>query len=670
MSERQSETGVERLRKQAERAIAAAQGRRVVEPLLERIVSIAADGSEASVFAHRHLAEYRIEDHPWRALLHLRKVVGAHPDDDVVHALTGLSHALLANFRAAVSAYRRALALAPRNPWYHHNLGHLLDVALDQPGLAVKHLEFAHRAAHPPEHEIAASLAHCLARTGKIDEARELAGAAVSGDPRNREHKQLLAWIERGAPEEAGDPRTKRRSLDGGPVDRGGAERDRGGVDRGGVDRGGVDRGGVDRGAGGSAQRRPVDRSPSPRSTAGGTASERGADRSTARSSPDRVSDRAGGDRPSLDRAGTRPGAERPSIDRRAGERQVDRSASDRGASDRGASDRSASDRSTSDRSASDRSASDRSASDRSASDRSASDRGGVDGAADRAAAHRTGVDHVDVDREDADRADGHRTDADGVDETRGSVGRSEGERAASRLRRDATLAVDRPSRSALDDSATGRATKGAPGRTASGRETSRANRSVTAGEAAVGRTPLDRLPSPGLSGGAPLNRALGRAPLGRPLRSAGTPRGSELPARRDSERPGRDKRAGEAPRERTEPGARIAGIHDPVVALLERVMREGGFTPEHVARARRLWADYEEKRVERRPERAARAPKPDVCAAAIEYAIARLHGLDGVTRASVARRYGVGARSVSERFDDIQVVLALKPDDPRYARC
>lgn len=137
----------------------------------------------------------------------------------------------------------------------------------------------------------------------------------------------------------------------------------------------------------------------------------------------------------------------------------------------------------------------------------------------------------------------------------------------------------------------------------------------------------------------------------------------------------------------RTEPGARVRGAavrdaaavrgaaardgtqsDDPVVLLLDRVMREGGFTPEHVARARRLWVDYRDTRG--RDERATRAPKPDVCAAAIEYAIARLHGLDGVTRASVARRYGVSARAVCERFDDIQVVLALKPDDPRYARC
>ena len=108
----------------------------------------------------------------------------------------------------------------------------------------------------------------------------------------------------------------------------------------------------------------------------------------------------------------------------------------------------------------------------------------------------------------------------------------------------------------------------------------------------------------------------------------------------------------------------------DPVVGTLERVMREGGFTPEHVARARRLWSDYREQRSGQRDEKAMRVQKPDVCAAAIEYAIARLHGLDGVTRASVARRYGVSARSVSERFDDIQVVLSLKPDDPRYARC
>ena len=89
--------------------------------------------------------------------------------------------------------------------------------------------------------------------------------------------------------------------------------------------------------------------------------------------------------------------------------------------------------------------------------------------------------------------------------------------------------------------------------------------------------------------------------------------------------------------------------------------MREGGFTREHVARARRLWTDYRQTRG------SWELLKPDVCAAALEYAIARLHGLDGVTRASVARRYGVSASAIADRFDDMQVVLALRPADPRY---
>lgn len=359
MSARSEESAVERLRKQAERAIAAAQGRRAVEPLLERIISLAVDGSEASVFAHRHLAEYRIEDHPWRALLHLRKVVGVHPEDDVVHALMGLSHALLANFRSAVSSYRRAIALAQKNPWYHHNLGHLLDVALDQPARAVRHLEFAHRAAQPTEHEITASLAHCLARLGRLDDARALAQTACEAAPRSREHKQLLAWIECGAPADGGDPRKK-------------------------------------------------------------------------------------------------AGASHPPIETREPE----------------------------------------------------------------------------------------------IPASSGPLGSEGNERPRGRR--------SKPTESARSD------------------------------------------------------------------------------------------------------------MQDSVCQLLDRVMSEGGFTPPHVARAQRLWVDYRAKRG--REDRAFRAPKPDVCAAAIEYAIARLHGLDGVTRASVARRYGVSARSVSERFDDIQVVLSLKPDDPRYA--
>jgi Flp pilus assembly protein TadD len=197
------DTDLERLRRRAEAALRRPRSRREVETLLERILSIAPTDSESAAFAHRHLAELLIEEHPWRAALHLRHVAQLANDDDVVHALMGLCQALLGNFHSAVAAYRRALSIAPRNPWYHHNLGHLLDVALGDPRGAVEHLRSAHRM-EPLEHEITASLAHCLARVGEIEEARVLADEAVRAAPRNKDHRALLAWVERGAPGERG----------------------------------------------------------------------------------------------------------------------------------------------------------------------------------------------------------------------------------------------------------------------------------------------------------------------------------------------------------------------------------------------------------------------------------------------------------------------------------
>lgn len=200
MSGRIDERSVETLRRRAERAMDEGRGRRVVEPLLERILKLAPEGDPRRIFAHRHLAELHLEENPWGAALHLRKVIAAKPQDDVSHSLMALAQALLGNYEAAVSFYRRALAIEPRNPWYHHNLGHLLDVALDRPQAALQHLEMALQYADPPEHEITASVAHCLARVGRLDEARELAKQASAADPENEDHRALLAWIEAGAP--------------------------------------------------------------------------------------------------------------------------------------------------------------------------------------------------------------------------------------------------------------------------------------------------------------------------------------------------------------------------------------------------------------------------------------------------------------------------------------
>ncbi|MFW5925987.1 MAG: tetratricopeptide repeat protein [Myxococcota bacterium] len=194
MRQRSGESGVSQLRQQVEAALRRSASRKQVEPMLERLARIAEEASEPWAFAHRHLAELRLEQHPWRAALHLRRVMRVQHEDDVVHALMGLSQALLGNYRAAVASYQRALQIAPKNPWYHHNMGHLLDVALGQTSRALAHLQAAHEM-EPDEDEITASLAHCLARLDRTDEAHALADEAVRMSPRNPDHRALFDWI-------------------------------------------------------------------------------------------------------------------------------------------------------------------------------------------------------------------------------------------------------------------------------------------------------------------------------------------------------------------------------------------------------------------------------------------------------------------------------------------
>ena len=170
------------------------------ERLLEKLVKRAPKGSEPAIFAHRHLAEIRLESSTWKAALHLRHVLRARPHDDVVHALSGLCHALLGNYRVAVKCYRVAIRVSPHIPWYHHNLGHLVDVALGDPASAEAYLRRAHEIESDHD-EIMGSLAHCLAGIHSFEEALELARAAQRLAPKNDDHGQLIAWIERGAPD-------------------------------------------------------------------------------------------------------------------------------------------------------------------------------------------------------------------------------------------------------------------------------------------------------------------------------------------------------------------------------------------------------------------------------------------------------------------------------------
>lgn len=187
------------LRARAEQALQRDLPRDHVRGLLEALAARAGDDSPEACFANRHLAEMLLEESPWRAALHLRRLLKSSPEDDAGHALMGLSQALQANYRMAVSSFRRAVAISPANPWYHHNLGHLLDVALAQPHDALPHLQRAFRA-QPTQEEVGASYAQCLGRLGRCAEGLEVVNTLLQRHPRHSDLLALKSWLERGAP--------------------------------------------------------------------------------------------------------------------------------------------------------------------------------------------------------------------------------------------------------------------------------------------------------------------------------------------------------------------------------------------------------------------------------------------------------------------------------------
>ena len=195
------------LRRRVERALERPLPRDDVRSLLEALAARAPADSAEATLAHRHLAELLLEESPWRASLHCRQVLRVCPDDDAAHALMGLAQALQGNYRMAVGAFRRAVAVAPSNAWYQHNLGHLLDVALDRASEALPHWQRAARA-HPGQEEVGASLAHCLGRLHRCDEALEVVRALLRRHPAHRDLLALRGWLEEGAPARA--PRSPR----------------------------------------------------------------------------------------------------------------------------------------------------------------------------------------------------------------------------------------------------------------------------------------------------------------------------------------------------------------------------------------------------------------------------------------------------------------------------
>ena len=205
------EQEVRKLRRSAEWALRKSLEPSDVVAVLQRLLRMVPPDSEDALFAHRHLAELTVEQEPWKAALSARRLIAANPDDDQGWALLALALTLLSHYQAAVRAYRRALALSPQNPWYAHNLGHLLDVGLDRPNDGLALLQSAHRR-EPQETEIASSYAHALGRVGKIEEARDLLRRSIR-DGGNREQRALLAWLDEATAERQPVRRRKTRST-------------------------------------------------------------------------------------------------------------------------------------------------------------------------------------------------------------------------------------------------------------------------------------------------------------------------------------------------------------------------------------------------------------------------------------------------------------------------
>jgi Flp pilus assembly protein TadD len=186
------------LRQEIERSLRRAFDPADVLPRLARLARLAPASSDDGVFAHRQLAELLVERHPWRAAIYARRALAHRSDDDRAWAVLAFCQTLLGNFRCAATAYQQAIASAPGNPWYAHNLGHLLDVALGAPHRALPWLRSAY-GKKADNSEIVASYVHALARAGHTGEARGILERALERFD-SRELEALLRWLDQGAP--------------------------------------------------------------------------------------------------------------------------------------------------------------------------------------------------------------------------------------------------------------------------------------------------------------------------------------------------------------------------------------------------------------------------------------------------------------------------------------
>jgi tetratricopeptide (TPR) repeat protein len=186
-----------------ERAVWAGESTEYLLPDLRRIEAHASIGSDAWCFAVREIASRTATEEPWAASLAARRLLAERPADAGAWAALGLAQSLVGNHRFAVKAYRRSLALVPQQARVLHNLGHLVDVVLDDPATALGPLSEAF-AADPECIDTALSYAHALARVERADEGLALVEALVLDGRRLRrglrkDQRAALEWLRREA---------------------------------------------------------------------------------------------------------------------------------------------------------------------------------------------------------------------------------------------------------------------------------------------------------------------------------------------------------------------------------------------------------------------------------------------------------------------------------------
>lgn len=100
----------------------------------------------------------------------------------------------------------------------------------------------------------------------------------------------------------------------------------------------------------------------------------------------------------------------------------------------------------------------------------------------------------------------------------------------------------------------------------------------------------------------------------------------------------------------------------DEVESTFIEVMGQMGMSIPQIGKAIQMWLEYRIA-AGRRP---LRIPKPELWAAALTYAVAKINFAD-VKRSDVAAAYQVNERSLKEKYDELVETLDLMPADYRY---